>query len=157
MNIDPFIDPVCPITLCDAVGAIMVLDDGRYLLQLRDPKPEICYPSHWGLFGGAREAGESDLEAVVRELTEETGLTFKAENSEYFTTLNFDLAFAGGPVINRVFFEVPIHGSDLVNLKLGEGQQAKAFSAKEALSDIRMTPYDSFALWMHFSRKRFVF
>ena len=41
------------LTPSDAAVALIVLDDGRYLLQLRDQKPKIFYPGHWGLFGGA--------------------------------------------------------------------------------------------------------
>ena len=44
-----------------------------YLLQLRDFKPSIIYPGHWGVFGGAVEEGESPRTAIGRELTEEIG------------------------------------------------------------------------------------
>src|SRR5262244_3716729 len=37
----------------DAVAAIITVEDGRYLMQLRDDKPRIFYPGHWGCFGGA--------------------------------------------------------------------------------------------------------
>jgi hypothetical protein len=33
---------------------------GRYLVQLCDSKPTIFFPDHWGCFGGAGEAGETD-------------------------------------------------------------------------------------------------
>jgi 8-oxo-dGTP diphosphatase len=46
-----------------------------YLLQLRDFKPSIVYPGHWGAFGGAMEEGESPETAICRELTEEIGHT----------------------------------------------------------------------------------
>jgi hypothetical protein len=39
----------------DAAAAIIVTDDGRYLMQERDDTPGIFYPDHWGLFGGAFE------------------------------------------------------------------------------------------------------
>jgi 8-oxo-dGTP diphosphatase len=44
-----------------------------YLLQLRDFKPSIIYPGHWGAFGGAIEEGESPETAIYRELKEEIG------------------------------------------------------------------------------------
>ena len=34
----------------DAVAAIIVDEDGRYLMQLRDDIPRIFYPGHWGCF-----------------------------------------------------------------------------------------------------------
>ena len=42
----------------DAACAIIVLSDGKYLMQLRDDKPEIFFPDCWGLFGGGVEKGE---------------------------------------------------------------------------------------------------
>src|SRR5262252_4231561 len=45
----------------DAVAAIITVEDGRYLMQLRDDIPRIFYPGHWGCFGGAVSAGEDAL------------------------------------------------------------------------------------------------
>ncbi len=54
------------------VGAIISVSDG-YLCQLRDDKPGIEWPGYWGLFGGHVDKGESDLQAIRRELQEELG------------------------------------------------------------------------------------
>jgi 8-oxo-dGTP pyrophosphatase MutT (NUDIX family) len=51
-----------------AAAAILVHEDGRILMQLRDDRPDIWYPNHWGLFGGGVEAGESPEEALCWEL-----------------------------------------------------------------------------------------
>ena len=53
------------------VGAIVHDADGRLLLIRRGRPPA---EGRWSLPGGRVEAGESDAEAVVRELSEETGL-----------------------------------------------------------------------------------
>jgi hypothetical protein len=37
---------------------------------------------------------------------------------------------------------------------LHEGSAMQAFSAPELLAGRRVTPYDSFAVWMHYSRGR---
>jgi 8-oxo-dGTP diphosphatase len=50
---------------------LFVNRQGELLLQLRDDKPEIRFPNHWGVIGGHVEAGETDEEAVVREAYEE--------------------------------------------------------------------------------------
>ena len=42
-----------------------------YLMQLRDLKPTIVYPGHWGFFAGHCKKNESPLETMWRELSEE--------------------------------------------------------------------------------------
>ena len=49
-------------------AALLATPDGRYLMQLRDPKPHILLPDHWALFGGAIDPGESAADAMRREL-----------------------------------------------------------------------------------------
>ena len=58
-----------------SAGVILVDALGRVLLQLRDDDPKIMFPGHWGITGGAAEAGETPEATARRELTEETGLT----------------------------------------------------------------------------------
>ena len=53
------------------VGAIVVDDGGRLLLVRRGQEPAR---GTWSVPGGRVEAGESDEEATVREVLEETGL-----------------------------------------------------------------------------------
>ena len=54
---DYFIRADGPLKPSDAVAALQVREDGRYVMQLRDAKPNIFYPDHWGCFGGAVDAG----------------------------------------------------------------------------------------------------
>jgi 8-oxo-dGTP diphosphatase len=56
-----------------AVALAVLRQNGRYLMQLRDDKPTILYPGHWGLFGGHLEPGEAADVGVRRELLEEIG------------------------------------------------------------------------------------
>jgi 8-oxo-dGTP diphosphatase len=65
------------------VMLLIVTDDGRLLMHLRDDKPTIVHPATWAGFGGAIESGETADEAVRREMHEETGI--HVEHAEYLT------------------------------------------------------------------------
>jgi 8-oxo-dGTP diphosphatase len=53
------------------VSAILYNAQGQVLLQLRDDKPKLLFPSHWTLFGGSAEPDETPEQAMRRELLEE--------------------------------------------------------------------------------------
>lgn len=131
----------------NAAVALVVLDDGRYLLQLRDQKPGIFYPGHWGLFGGATEPGETPEVAVRRELQEELGLAI----SIIAHVTDFSFTFGRTGVVTRHFFEVPIPSSAVNKMILMEGSEMRAFFASEILNLPRVVPYNSFAIWLHAS------
>ena len=38
------------LTMSDAVAAIIRTPEGKFLMQLRDARPNIWYPASWGLF-----------------------------------------------------------------------------------------------------------
>jgi 8-oxo-dGTP diphosphatase len=56
-----------------AVGAALVNKRGEFLLQLRDDNPSIPHPGVWSIVSGAIEPGESESNAVKREIKEELG------------------------------------------------------------------------------------
>jgi len=150
---DDFLILKSRLTPAHAVAAVIVLEDGRYLMQSRDRKQGIFYPGYWGLFGGAVDQGEDHLTALKRELREELG--FLVRTSAYFTCFDFDFSFAGYGKLSRVFYEVPMKASNLARLVLCEGAGMKAFTASEILSERRVVPYDAFALWLHANRQPF--
>jgi 8-oxo-dGTP diphosphatase len=57
------------------VGAVIKDDQGRLLLIKRGHEPGAGL---WSVPGGRVEPGETDAEALVREMREETGLTVQA-------------------------------------------------------------------------------
>jgi len=141
-----------PLRASDAVAAIVVVDRERYLLQLRDDVPNIWYPAHWGLFGGAVDAGEDEIAALRRELREE--LELELQTAELFVRFDFDLTPMGLARYTRAYYEVPISGEVCERLVLHEGAEMRALPGDDALSLPRLSPYDSFALFMHHHRRR---
>jgi 8-oxo-dGTP pyrophosphatase MutT (NUDIX family) len=136
----------------DAVAAILVTADGRYLLQHRDDIPHIWYPGAWALFGGGIDPGESEHDALVRELREEIG--FEPRAATVFTRFRFDFQFAGAGTCLRTFYEVPITEADVATMHLSEGQAMRLVPGDEALRLTPMTGYDHFALYLYIHRAR---
>ena len=54
--------------------AILKTQDGRYVLQQRSLKARY-YPGKWDVTGGGVRAGETTLQAAIRETYEEMGIT----------------------------------------------------------------------------------
>ena len=69
-----YLEPQGLLKPANAAVALIIDEQGRYLVQLRDAKPTIFFPDHWGCFGGALEPGETDEQCLAREIDEELGL-----------------------------------------------------------------------------------
>lgn len=78
-------------------GALIEDRDGRLLLQRR-PDSGL-----FGIPGGLVEPGESVLEAVVREVREETGIAFAPQQAAFFGIYSGPQGFADYPSGDRVF------------------------------------------------------
>ncbi len=137
----------------DAVAAIIVVPPQGYLLQLRDNRPDIFFPDHWGLFGGAIEPGESEEAALRRELAEEIGVDFPPDAVRYATRIDIDWNRPGFGMKTRAFFEVSLAAERVKSLILREGADLRVFSPHE-IQNLRVTPYDAFGLWLHINRER---
>ncbi|MEM8811180.1 MAG: NUDIX domain-containing protein [Pseudomonadota bacterium] len=144
----PYLKPSKPLEPADAAVALMVDEDDRYVMQLRDAIPTIFFPDHWGCFGGALEPGESYEDGLIRELHEELDIDVSDMPIAVFTDFSFDFGFAGGGIVHRRFFEVRIPSSALASLTLSEGREIGVFPGPELLQK-SVVPYDRFALWMH--------
>ena len=151
-----FIESRVPLRPDDAIAALIQPGKGRYLMQLRDPLDWIFFPGHWGLFGGAIEKGESDLETLCRELHEELELELSAEQVSYFTRIDLDLSFSGHGNIRRDFYRVEVEPDVVSKLTLREGAALRVFSAKEILLEPRVTPYDRWAIWLNEAQDRLI-
>ena len=151
---DYFIRVEKPLKPADAVAALLVLEDGRYIVQLRDKVPHIFYPDHWGCFGGAVDTGENPLEALRRELREE--LEYELDVAIEFMRFDFDLTALGHRKVFRIYYEVSVPQKVFSRCVLHEGADMQALTGVDLLVGRKVAPYDAFAIWMHMSRHRFV-
>jgi 8-oxo-dGTP pyrophosphatase MutT (NUDIX family) len=147
-----FLASGAPLRIGHAVAALLVLEDGRYIMQLRDDVPDIWYPGHWGLFGGGVDAGEDDIAALRRELREE--LELELGEARLFAVLNYDLQPIGLDCYFRRYFEVDVTTAAWERAVLHEGSDVRALTGDEALSLPHLSPYDAFALFLHHNRVR---
>jgi 8-oxo-dGTP pyrophosphatase MutT (NUDIX family) len=95
----------------EGAAAILIGNNGRLLLQLRDNLPHVSDPGKIGLFGGRREGDESFLECVVREVHEEIGLYLPPERFELIVRyFGPDHSAPGGTRHGEVFVarDVPV-------------------------------------------------
>ena len=150
---DYFATAESPLRPANAVAALLLLDDGRYVMQLRDAVPHIFYPDHWGCFGGAVESGETPLAALRRELKEE--LEYAPDAAEELTRFDFDFSKLGQQKVYRVYFEISVPPSAFRRFVLHEGAAFDAITGRDLLTRGKVVPYDAFAIWMHMSRHRF--
>src|SRR5690554_3432162 len=88
------------------VGCVMQHED-KILLLLRSAKETD--PSLWGIPAGKVEKDESDVEAVIREVHEETGIHLKEADLENIGHLpiEYDTFIVDFPMFHVVFKEKP--------------------------------------------------
>ena len=115
----------------------MVLGEaGRVLLNLRDDKPEILYPNHWAILGGAAEPGEEPVVTARRELREEIGPAVDGFGPfEHFCSV---IDRAGRRHLVSVFTVRTT--SPITDFTLTEGQDLRFFAFDE-LGGILVTPF----------------
>jgi 8-oxo-dGTP pyrophosphatase MutT (NUDIX family) len=152
LTVENFLRSRAPLSTGHAVAALLVLEDGRYIMQLRDDLPDIWYPGHWGLFGGGVDEGEDEFKALQRELREE--LELEVTQARLFATIDYDLQPVGLDCYFRKYYEVPVTLTAWNRVVLHEGSEVRALRGEEALSLPRISPYDAFALFLHHNRTR---
>lgn len=133
--------------LIDSAAAILRHSDGRILLQLRDDRPDIPFPDHWGCFGGSLDPGESYETALRRELAEELELVVR--EVRLVARLTFEAVELAIPSHIRSYFLVPISPAEHGGLVLHEGAAMRLFTLSEIMAHAKVSPYDRYALWLY--------
>ena len=124
--------------------AILLDTFGRLLLQQRDDVPGIVHPGKIGLFGGHREANESYLQCVVREIQEEISCCVAAERFEHFTNYeSVDPELNGDTVYGEFFVARELLAESLV---ITEGSLLIIKPDELAAIEPQLTPPARFAL-----------
>jgi 8-oxo-dGTP pyrophosphatase MutT (NUDIX family) len=126
--------------------AVLVAEDGRYLLQLRDDKPGLHLAGHWALFGGALEPGEAAADGLRRELLEELGF---AAGVVAPLAVSIHAVAPALAVFRMHFFTVPFGFADLDRMVQTEGAGKALFTIAEACALDRISPWDLAALLFH--------
>ena len=152
MSRDPLLARSGPLFITDAAAAIICVEADGYLMQLRDARPDIWYPDHWGLFGGGVDPGEDALQALKRELREE--LELELTEAKFFARIDFDLGGLGLPRYYRNYYIVTISRAVEAGLVLHEGAAKRVFPGPDILREPNVAPYDAFALFLHRQRAR---
>jgi 8-oxo-dGTP pyrophosphatase MutT (NUDIX family) len=110
-----------------SAGVILVDQQGRILLQLRDDRPDIMFPGHWGITGGAGHKGESPQETASREVLEETGLS--VSHMAPFKVYRFSRPEKGCEYIQHFFYARTDSPAD--QMTVGEGQCLRFIAPEE--------------------------
>ena len=134
--------------ICYAAAAMLVNEDGDYLLQQRDDTPGIWYPEMLCFFGGRLDAGEDTETALRRELMEE--LEFIPRNLTYFSFICYDTARFGPGIGCRYVYESQITKDDIARMTQHEGAGMKLLSPKDVLNlEYPIAPVDLQMLYVH--------
>lgn len=129
------------------VAALIVDEQGRYLMQLRDNASHIRFHGHWCLFGGMLETGEEPEAGLRRELVEE--LLFEPSSLAWFAELRFNVPQVGIGERHKIFYEARADTAAINRMVLGEGAGMKLFALGDLLAESKIVPWDLYALVLH--------
>jgi 8-oxo-dGTP diphosphatase len=88
------------------VGFIAQYEDSILLLHRSEKETD---PSLWGIPAGKREGIETDAEAAIRELSEETGIVLNESEISYVGKLDieYETVIVEFPIFHKKFNEAP--------------------------------------------------
>ncbi|NQV44704.1 MAG: NUDIX domain-containing protein [Rhodospirillales bacterium] len=135
-----------------SVAALLITNEGRYLMQHRDPHMHVSMRDMWSAFGGWIEAGETAKEAIIRELQEEIGLI--TSQVEWFFETAYSIPGGKCKPIHKTFFQVPILLEQIDDFVQKEGQGMCLFTPQELCATDNYVPWDMFGVLNHALRQK---
>lgn len=119
-------------------GAKLVLkNNGRLLVYLRDDFAHIPFPAYWDLPGGGREGFESPAACALRELYEEFGLRLDPARITSHQVTSFHR-----PDMRSWLFSGHLTDAEIALIRFcDEGQEWRLMHAAEFLGHPRAVPY----------------
>jgi 8-oxo-dGTP diphosphatase len=112
---------------------LVVTEDSKLILHLRDEKPGILHPGCWAGFGGTVEVGESVEQALRREMWEETEIDVQ---NPIFLAEECDEE-GDGSLISLYYV---VGGIDPSDIHLHEGSGVGVFEIED-LPSLNMSPF----------------
>lgn len=102
---------------------------GKFLFVLRENISNITNPGRWGLIGGGIKDGETPLEALEREVKEESNI--EIHDIEYLMSRDIVQKLKGKdiPIVGHLF--VANTHYDIDEIKVYEGEKAQYFTLDE--------------------------
>lgn len=128
----------------NSVSALIVDEQRRYLLQLRDDVPSIRFPGHWGLFGGSAEPGEALEPALIRELSEE--LSFEPSKVSQMSEIFYRPAYNQNALYRKTFFVVLVMSPEIGQMIQREGQSMTLHRFEDILRLRKIIPTDLYGI-----------
>lgn len=122
----------------------IVRRDRHILLQRRSPS-KVSWPDMWDIsVAGHVSAGETAIEAVLREAQEELGLTLTPDALQHLGTLRYHAVINDGTYIENEFHEVylVVCDVDAATLRLDPAEVAEVrWVREEELDDYELVPH----------------
>jgi 8-oxo-dGTP pyrophosphatase MutT (NUDIX family) len=141
--------------ICYAAAAMLVSEEGDYLLQQRDSTPGVWYPNMLCFFGGGIDSYEDAEAALCRELMEE--LEFNPQKLTYFSFFYYDTPGFGSGGSCRYIYESQVTKYDMAQMTQHEGAGMKLLSPDDVLSrEHPIVPGDLQMLYAHLMRRGLV-
>lgn len=119
----------------------------KILFVLRDNKPNILYPGKWGNFGGGVEKGESPLDAIKREIKEESNV--KISNIKLLGKEKVTHILYGEKFRRTSHYFIAETDAKADEIKIFEGQRARYFPLKDILANKKLGPIAKKMLWKY--------